>query len=312
MPEFNDTNRHTSSVVPVSIVIPTFNRATMLPKAIDSALAQTFPVEVIVVNHGSTDNTDAVVSAYGDQVRYIERADDFGPHFCWLEGVLQAKGDFIHLQFDDDWIEPEFIAECMKVLTDSAGFAFCCADIFDEETGVIQSTQFKNWLPATGTYPRKQIERRVLRSLVSPGQAVYRKQILLDALYQGRLPLSEAEYHGVGPDCFVTLLSMLRYNKVGFVRASLATFRAHDGSITVDASRESEKSLHIASAYNDVKNYYREMKLLRILRKLTGHKFRQYLNLRVPNRLRRVVRYFFKHNREPKFLRLLRRFTGYD
>lgn len=306
MPEFEDTAR----AVPVSIIIPTFNRAAMLPKAIESALAQTFPVEVIVVNHGSTDDTDAVVAAYGDRVRYIKRADDFGPHFCWLEGVLQAKGDFIHLQFDDDWIEPKFIAECMKVLTDRAGFAFCCADIFDEEAGTVQTTQYKNWLPATGTYPCKQIEKRVLRGLISPGAAVYRKQILLDALYQGRLPLAKAEYHGVGPDCFVTLLSMLRYHKVGFVRESLATFRAHDGSITIDASRESGKKLQIASAYNEVKSYYREMKFLLLLRRLTGYRFRYHLKLRVWNLLRQLVLYIVPNHREMKFLRFLRHLMG--
>ena len=310
MPEFKDTEQPTSRVVPVSIVIPTFNRAAMLPKAIDSALAQTSPVEVIVINHGSTDDTDAVVAAYGDRVRYIKRADDFGPHFCWLEGVLQAKGDFIHLQYDDDWIEPEFIAECMKVLTDSAGFSFCCADIFDEDAGAVQTTLFKNWLPATGTYPCKRIEKRVLGGLISPGAAVYRKQILLDALYQGRLPLAKAEYHGVGPDCFVTLLSMLRYHKVGFVRASLATFRAHDGSITIGASRESEKKLQIASAYNEVKRYYGEMKFLRLLRRIPGYTFRHHLKLRVRNILRQLVLYVFSKYLETKLLRLMRRLMG--
>ena len=71
----------------VSIVIPTFNRAKILQQAIDSSLAQSHDVEVIVVNHGSTDNTDEIVSSYGDRVYYIKRDRDFGPHFCWLDGV---------------------------------------------------------------------------------------------------------------------------------------------------------------------------------------------------------------------------------
>jgi len=254
----------------VSIVIPTYNRADFLPKAIDSALAQTFPVEVIVVNHGSTDNTDKVVSSYGNKIKYIKRDNDFGPHFCWLEGVLNTSGDFIHLQFDDDWIEPEFVADCMKVFDNDVGFSFACANIFDEKTNSILLTQFREWLPKTGIYPVKNIEKRILRSLISPAAAVYRKQVLVDALYQGRLPLSKSEYHGVGPDCFVTLLSMLRYPKIGYVKKSLATFRAHEGSITINATSEEEKSLEIKSAYKEVKRYYREMKFLRIIRKILG------------------------------------------
>ena len=54
----------------VSIVIPTFNRAAMLQKAIDSSLAQSHNVEVIVVNHGSTDNTDEVAFSYRDHIKY--------------------------------------------------------------------------------------------------------------------------------------------------------------------------------------------------------------------------------------------------
>lgn len=254
----------------VSIVIPTFNRASFLPKAIESALNQTLPVEVIVVNHGSSDETDDVVAKYGKRIKYVKRLDDFGPHFCWLEGVLNSTGEFIHLQFDDDWIEPNFIEECMKVFNHDVGFAFTCADNFSEETGSVQYTQFSGWLPKTGIYPYKKIEKKILRSLISPAACVYRKQILIDALYQGRLPLSSSEYHGVGPDCFATLLSMIRYSKIGFVNKSLATFRAHDGSITIDASLESDKSLKIKMAYDEVKQYYREMKFLRLVRRILG------------------------------------------
>ena len=263
-----ETKKNTSTV---SIVIPTYNRASFLPKAIDSALKQTYSVEVIVVNHGSTDKTDEVVASYGNRVKYIKRSEDFGPHFCWLEGVLSSTGDFVHLQFDDDWIEPEFISDCMNVFADDVGFAFTCADIFDEKTGTVQFTQFKDWCPKTGVYPRKKIEKKILRSLISPAAAVYRKQILIDALYQGRLPLSKSEYHGVGPVCFVTLLSMIRYPKIGFVNKSLATFRAHDGSITINASLENKKSLNIEQAYDEVKRYYREIKLMRLIRRILGY-----------------------------------------
>ena len=115
--------------------------------------------------------------------------------------------------------------------------------------------------------------------MISPAAAVYRKQILLDALYQGRLPLSDSEYHGVGPDCLVTLLSMLRYREIGFVKTPLATFRAHDASITIDAIRDKEKAQAIKHAYGEVKRYYAEMKFLRLLRRLTLFQERKKLLL---------------------------------
>ena len=57
----------------VAIVIPTFNRAGMVTRAIDTALAQTYPCQVIVCDHGSSDNTPEVIKEYGDKVIYIRK-----------------------------------------------------------------------------------------------------------------------------------------------------------------------------------------------------------------------------------------------
>lgn len=251
-----------------TIIIPTYNRADLVVKAIDSALSQTLPCEIIVVNHGSTDNTDEVIANYRDKIKYIKRDVDFGPHFCWLEGVLHAKNDFIHLQYDDDWIEPTFMEACLSLMQPDVGFAFSSAIIYDEKTSNVIETQFADWLPLTGIYERTRLERPIIKSLISPGCALYRKQLLLDSLYQGRLPLSNAHYKGVGPDCLVTLQSMLRYKKIGYVKEPLATFRAHEGSITIDAKKDQAKNRAIKTAYQEVKRYYLEMKILRILRRL--------------------------------------------
>lgn len=249
-----------------SIVIPTFNRAGMLSTAIDSALMQTRPCEVVVVDHGSTDSTPDVAAGYGDRIQYIRRERDFGPHFCWLEGVLHARGDFVHLQYDDDWIAPRFMEACLDTIDADTGFAFCGADVVDAPGGPARLVQFMDWLPETGTYPVAEVEVQILGSLISPGAALYRRQHLIDALYPGRLPLQTAEYRGVGPDCFATLLSMLRFSKVGFVRERLAFFRAHPGSITIDALASVDRSRDLRAAYDEVRRYYIEMKILRQLR----------------------------------------------
>src|SRR5260370_22618408 len=103
----------------VSIIIPTFNRANLLSKAIETAISQTIYCEVIVCDHGSKDDTREVVARYKDRVRYIRRELDSGPFFSWLDGILHAGSDFVHITHDDDWIEDNFIEKFLSVFSPS-------------------------------------------------------------------------------------------------------------------------------------------------------------------------------------------------
>lgn len=89
----------------VSVVIPTFNRAHFLREAIDSILAQSVPVyEIIVVDDGSTDETQSVVKAYKGPVRYLWQKNQ-GPSAARNHGIREAKGDWIaFLDSDDLWV----------------------------------------------------------------------------------------------------------------------------------------------------------------------------------------------------------------
>ena len=122
----------------VAIVIPTFNRAKMVTKAIDTALAQTYPCQVIVCDHGSSDNTPEIIKKYGKKVTYIRKEKDRGITFCWLDGVINSDADYIHLHLDDDWMEPTFIEECMKYMQDdTVGMAFSDAYLYDIKNSIL-------------------------------------------------------------------------------------------------------------------------------------------------------------------------------
>jgi glycosyltransferase involved in cell wall biosynthesis len=89
----------------VSCVIPVFNGERHVREAIDSALAQSHrPIEVIVVDDGSTDGTAAVVRLFGEEVRYAYQANA-GPPAARNHGLSLARGEFVaFLDADDRWL----------------------------------------------------------------------------------------------------------------------------------------------------------------------------------------------------------------
>src|SRR5206468_8067951 len=81
----------------VSVVIPAFNAADYIAAAIESALAQTYPAEeVIVVDDGSTDDTAAIAMRFSHPVRVLQKPNG-GPASARNTGISAASGTWIAL-----------------------------------------------------------------------------------------------------------------------------------------------------------------------------------------------------------------------
>lgn len=111
----------------VSCIIPVYNGERFLGAAVDSILAQTRqPVEIIIVDDGSTDGTPAVIARYGDRVRSI-RQENAGPAAARNAGIGLATGGVIgFLDADDLWL-PDKLAVQMAELTRSPETMVCLA-----------------------------------------------------------------------------------------------------------------------------------------------------------------------------------------
>jgi glycosyltransferase involved in cell wall biosynthesis len=97
----------------ISCIVPVYNGERYLREALDSILAQTYrPLEVIVADDGSTDQTAALVTGYGDPVRYLFQPNQ-GPAAARNLGLRAAQGEFVaFLDADDVW-HPEKCARQM-------------------------------------------------------------------------------------------------------------------------------------------------------------------------------------------------------
>ncbi|PCR89642.1 glycosyltransferase family 2 protein [Natrinema ejinorense] len=130
----------------VSVIIPTYNRAATLPIAIDSALEQTVDdLEVVVVDDGSTDDTDSVLAAYDDpRVRPVVHATNRGANVARNTGLEYARGEYVaFLDSDDEW-HPEKLERQLAALEDRSSdwVGTYCDSAYDLSgtTGRLRST----------------------------------------------------------------------------------------------------------------------------------------------------------------------------
>lgn len=109
----------------VSVIIPAFNAAGCVRRAVDSVLGQSFQdVELLVVDDGSTDATRAILAEYGNRVRLLAR-ENGGPAAARNHGLHHARGEYVaFLDADDYWIA-EKLERQVELLDTQPAVGFC-------------------------------------------------------------------------------------------------------------------------------------------------------------------------------------------
>lgn len=115
--------------VPVSIILPTYNRATKVGNAIDSVLRQTYQeFELIIVDDGSTDDTESVIREYQDpRIRYYKLTENGGQSKARNYGIQKAIYDYIAFEDSDDLWRAEKLEKQMHFMLQadtSVGFVY--------------------------------------------------------------------------------------------------------------------------------------------------------------------------------------------
>jgi glycosyltransferase involved in cell wall biosynthesis len=118
-----------------SVVIPAFNAERYLGEAIASAMAQTLPpLEVLVVDDGSTDGSRAVAEGFGGRVRVLS-GPNAGPSAARNRGVGEARGSWIAFLDADDLFEPGYLAAAEEHLAANPDVGLLCFGVRVYEDG---------------------------------------------------------------------------------------------------------------------------------------------------------------------------------
>ncbi len=230
----------------VSILIPTYNRASVIERTVRSALAQTYPnIEVVVVDNASTDGTWERLQQFASddaRVRISRNETNLGPVANWLACAAAAQGRYAKILWSDDMIAPTFVERCLPFLRDEGvAFAYSATLVFSGETPqeggvemyraygpgdvVIGSREFIDGVMTDGDYP------------VSPGCALFRTEDLRRNLWL-QVPNrhgSDFSMHAIGNDLLLFLLTAGQRKSVAVIGEILSFFRSHNQSISVIA-----------------------------------------------------------------------------
>lgn len=192
----------------ISVMMLTYNRETLVARAIESILAQTYrDFEFVIVDNGSTDRSGAIVGEYASRdtrIRVIHR--ERGNIGAGRNTALDAaKGEYLTFIDDDDWAEPDFLEFLVALIEETnADVAICGATdkvfnvkkVMTTEEALIELMWRKKYNMA---FPTKLFRRELMETLRFPEDGAYDDIALMYRL------LAEADrvaYHGLAKYTF--------------------------------------------------------------------------------------------------------------
>lgn len=145
----------------ISTIIPTFNRAHYILDALNSVVAQKYrPIEIIIIDDGSTDNTEATISDWKGRnfksfkdvlelsLKYIKQTNA-GPSAARNLGLKSSTGTYIHYMDSDDSIHPELYKEAVfKMINTNSDVCHFGMAFF---AGISPTTHFNQYTPPPPT-----------------------------------------------------------------------------------------------------------------------------------------------------------------
>ena len=216
----------------VSVIIPNYNYAHFIPQRIGTVLGQTYrDIELIILDDASTDNSREAIEKYRgeDRVRHIVfNTSNSGSTFKqWEKGFQLAKGEYIWIAECDDYSDPSFLEQLMKVLEKDPDIKIAFSNSYwvtPESTFINKDYTIAS--PVKVYQGKDFVKKHLLKEnyIYNASMAVFRKDALAS------VDKSFKDYRSCGDKVFWG--SIAEKGKVAFVCKPLNYFRIHSGKVT--------------------------------------------------------------------------------
>lgn len=170
----------------ISVIIPTYNRGKLIRKSVMSVLNQTYTnIEIIIVDDGSTDNTESVIKKINDpRIKYIKYKKNRGACYARNYGIKIAKGKYIAFHdSDDEFISDKLEKQLNNLLKNESDLDFCrvrvCINQEMYEWPIIDPKDMKgDWI----------LDRICKGNIITTAGIIAKKEIFNDILFDEALP----------------------------------------------------------------------------------------------------------------------------
>lgn len=171
----------------ISVIIPTYNRVSVIQRALDSVFRQTFPpTEVIVIDDGSMDETAAMITTNYPAVRLLSQKN-MGISAARNAGIRMAKADWLALlDSDDEWLADK-LQQQMQALQENPHYLFCHTN----ETWIRNGLQVKQ-MKKHHKYGGHIFRHCLPLCVISPSSAIIHRSVFAKVgLFDETLPVCE-------------------------------------------------------------------------------------------------------------------------
>ncbi|HKQ75709.1 MAG TPA: glycosyltransferase family A protein [Blastocatellia bacterium] len=209
---------------PVSVIIPAYNVAPYIAEALESLFAQTHQdFEAIVINDGSTDETEEKLAPYRDRIVYIKQ-ENSGVMSARNAGLRVARGRYIALLDGDDLWAPRFLERLLEMLESDESLSAAYPNAIFLGSPKFSGRLYQEIFPATEPVTFDGVLRRKCHIF---GSLVIRRDALDDAGW------FDETLEGQGAEDFELWLRMLqRGHRFRFTSESLAKYRWRHDSLS--------------------------------------------------------------------------------